>query len=89
MVPDRYIHNIITLDPMLFEDEDGSQYLYFTTWGIFDGFGCGVAKLKGGDFDVNSLASNIKKDARGWHESNPFPIAADEFFSDKRLIPNT
>ena len=89
MVPDRYIHNIITLDPMLFEDEDGSQYLYFTTWGIFDGFGCGVAKLKGGDFDVNSLASNIRKDARGWHESNPFPIAADEFFSDKRLIPNT
>ena len=89
MVPDRYIHNIITLDPMLFEDEDGSQYLYFTTWGIFDGFGCGVAKLKGGDFDVNALASNIKKDARGWHESNPFPIAADEFFTDKRLIPNT
>ena len=89
MVPDRYIHNIITLDPMLFEDEDGSQYLYFTTWGIFDGFGCGVAKLKGGNFDVNALASNIRKDARGWNENTPFPIAADEFFTDKRLIPNT
>lgn len=89
MVPDRYIHNIITLDPMLFEDEDGSQYLYFTTWGIFDGFGCGVAKLKEGEFDVNALPSGLKLDARGWHESNPFPIAADAFFTDKRLIPNT
>lgn len=89
MVPDRYIHNIITLDPMLFEDDDHSQYLYFTTWGIFDGFGCGVAKLKEGEFDPNNLPSDLKLDARGWHESNPFPIAADAFFTEKRLIPNT
>lgn len=89
MVPDRYIHNVITLDPMLFEDEDKSQYLYFTTWGIFDGFGCGVAKLKGGVFDVNALADSISKDARRWHEDRPFPIAADVFFTEKRLIPNT
>lgn len=89
MVPDRYIHNIITLDPMLFEDEDKSQYLYFTTWGIFDGFGCGVAKLKGGEFDVNALADSLRRDARGWHETKPFPIAADDFFTEKRLIPNT
>ena len=33
------------LDPQLFRDDDGSEYLYFTTWGIYDGFGCGVAKL--------------------------------------------
>ena len=89
MVPDRYIHNIITLDPMLFEDDDHSQYLYFTTWGIFDGFGCGVAKLKEGEFDVNSLPAELRRDARGWHEDKPFPIAADAFFTDKRLIPNT
>jgi len=89
MVPDRYIHNIITLDPMLFEDEDKSQYLYFTTWGIFDGFGCGVAKLKGGEFDVNALPDSLRRDARRWHENNPFPIAADAFFTEKRLIPNT
>lgn len=89
MVPDRYIHNVITLDPMLFEDDDKSQYLYFTTWGIFDGFGCGVAKLKDTQFDVNALAENLRKDARGWHEDRKFPIAADEFFTEKRLIPNT
>lgn len=89
MVPDRYIHNVITLDPMLFEDDDKSQYLYFTTWGIFDGFGCGVAKLKGGEFDVNALPADMKKDARRWHEDRPFPIAADAFFTEKRLIPNT
>ncbi len=89
MVPDRYIHNVITLDPMLFEDEDKSQYLYFTTWGIYNGFGCGVAKLKDGDFSLSNLSSEVKRDARRWNENSPFPIAADSFFSEKRLIPNT
>ena len=55
MVPDRYVHNVITLDPQLFTDEDKSQYLYFTTWGIYNGFGCGVAKLKDGDFDISDM----------------------------------
>ena len=89
MVPDRYVHNAITLDPMLFEDDDKSQYLYFTTWGIFDGFGCGVAKLKDGEFEVNALADSIRRDARRWNENHPYPIAADAFFTGKRLIPNT
>ena len=85
MVPDRYVHNVITLDPQLFRDDDGSEYLYFTTWGIYEGFGCGVAKL-------NPQFSAVKApsgDARRWHEGAPFPIAADTFFSEKRLIPNT
>ena len=88
MVPDRYIHNVITLDPMLFRDDDGAQYLYFTTWGIYKGFGCGVAKLKDGDYDITALAENVRKDARRWNENNPFPIAADEFFTEKKLITN-
>jgi len=87
MVPDRYIHNVITLDPMLFKDDDGSQYLYFTTWGIYKGFGCGVAKLKDGDYDLSALAEKYQ-DARHWNENNPFPIAADEFFTEKKLILN-
>ena len=82
MVPDRYVHNAITLDPQLFRDDDGQEYLYFTTWGIYEGFGCGVAKLSG-------KKPTTCTDARGWNEENPFPIAADEFFSEKRLIPNT
>ena len=89
MVPDRYVHNVITLDPMLFEDDDKSQYLYFTTWGIYNGFGCGVAKLRDGDFSLSDLSSEVKRDARRWNENAPFPIAADSFFSEKRLIPNT
>ncbi len=89
MVPDRYVHNVITLDPQLFVDDDQSQYLYFTTWGIYKGFGCGVAKLKDGDFDLSALKENVAKDARRWNENRPFPIAADEFFTEKRLIPNT
>ena len=89
MVPDRYVHNVITLDPQLFTDDDSSQYLYFTTWGIYKGFGCGVAKLNKGKFDVNALPQDLTIDARKWNEQAPFPIAADAFFSEKRLIPNT
>ena len=81
MVPDRYIHNVITLDPQLFRDDDGSDYLYFTTWGIYKGFGCGVAKLATQPHGGGS--------ARYWREEKPFPIAADSFFAEKRLIPNT
>lgn len=93
MVPDRYIHNVITLDPQLFRDDDGSEYLYFTTWGIYKGFGCGVAKLKhkesGKDEDLAANKPGYRADARRWNENAPFPIAADDFFSEKRLIPNT
>ncbi len=45
LVHDRFVHNAITLDPAIFRDDDGSEYLYFGTWGIYKGFGCGVAKL--------------------------------------------
>ena len=86
MVPDRYVHNVITLDPQLFRDDDGAEYLYFTTWGIYKGFGCGVAKLKTHPQPLPLMEGNS---ARFWREDNPFPIAADEFFSEKRLIPNT
>ncbi len=86
MVPDRYIHNVITLDPQVFKDDDGSQYLYFTTWGIYKGFGCGVAKLNDGHYDINELMK--MNDARYWNENSPFPIAADKYFSEKRLITN-
>ena len=45
LVPDRFVHNAITLDGQTFIDDDGSTYLYFGTWGIYKGFGCGVARL--------------------------------------------
>jgi len=92
MVPDRYVHNVITLDPQLFRDDDGSEYLYFTTWGIYKGFGCGVAKLKTHPQPLPVMEGNSYPEggsARYWREDNPFPIAADSFFSEKRLIPNT
>jgi len=90
MVPDRYIHNVITLDPQLFRDDDGQEYLYFTTWGIYNGFGCGVAKLNP-QFSIFNSQFSISQfpEARRWNEHHPFPITADEFFSEKRLIPNT
>jgi beta-xylosidase len=45
LVPDRFVHNAITLDGQTFVDDDGQTYLYFGTWGIYKGFGCGVARL--------------------------------------------
>ncbi|MFA6676871.1 MAG: family 43 glycosylhydrolase [Bacteroidales bacterium] len=45
LVPDRFVKNVITLDGQSFVDDDGSVYLYWGTWGIYKGFGCGVGKL--------------------------------------------
>jgi len=62
LVPDRFVHNAITLDPQLFRDDDGSEYLYFGTWGIYKGFGCGVAKLSadGKSFTDKKLIENTE-----------------------------
>ena len=43
--PDRFVTNAITLDGQTFVDDDGSVYLYWGTWGIYKGFGCGAGKM--------------------------------------------
>jgi len=43
-VKDRYVTGAITLDGQTFVDDDGSVYVYWGTWGIYKGFGCGVGK---------------------------------------------
>ena len=45
LVEDRFVHNAITLDGQTFQDDDGEIYIYFGTWGIYEGFGCGVARF--------------------------------------------
>lgn len=62
LVPDRFVKNAITLDPALFRDDDGTEYLYFGTWGIYKGFGCGVAKLAadGKSFTDKKLIENTE-----------------------------
>jgi len=45
LVPDRFVTNAITLDGQTFVDDDGSIYMYWGTWGIYKGFGCGAGKL--------------------------------------------
>ena len=62
LVPDRFVHNAITLDPALFRDDDGAEYLYFGTWGIYKGFGCGVARLSedGKSFTDKKLILNTE-----------------------------
>ncbi len=44
-MPDQFVKNCITLDGQHFIDDDGKIYLYFGTWGIYPGFGCGVVQL--------------------------------------------
>jgi hypothetical protein len=39
------VKNAITLDGQTFRDDDGSVYMYWGTWGIYKGFGCGAGKL--------------------------------------------
>lgn len=45
LIPDRFVHNAITLDGQTFTDDDGSVYMYWGTWGIFKDFGCGAGKM--------------------------------------------
>lgn len=46
LMPDRFCHpRAITLDPQVFTDDDGSQYMFVGTWGFYDDSGCGWAKL--------------------------------------------
>lgn len=45
LVKDRFVTNAITLDGQTFQDDDGSVYMYWGTWGIYKGFGCGAGKL--------------------------------------------
>lgn len=45
LVPDRFVTNAITQDGQTFVDDDGSVYLYWGTWGIYKGFGCGAGKM--------------------------------------------
>lgn len=45
LVPDRLEPMAITLDGQTFVDDDGSVYLYWGTWGIYPGHGCGVGKF--------------------------------------------
>ena len=45
LVKDRFVENAITLDGQTFVDDDGSVYMYWGTWGIYKGFGCGAGRL--------------------------------------------
>ncbi len=45
LIGNYFVPGAITLDPHLFRDDDGQEYLYFGTWGIYKDHGCGVARL--------------------------------------------
>lgn len=63
LMPDRYCDPMaITLDPMVFTDDDNSQYIFVGTWGIYDKSGCGWAKLAadGKSFTDKGLVPNTQ-----------------------------
>ncbi|NMA72612.1 MAG: family 43 glycosylhydrolase [Bacteroidales bacterium] len=45
LIEDRFVTNAITLDGQTFIDDDGAVYMYWGTWGIYEGFGCGAGKM--------------------------------------------
>ena len=63
LMRDRYCDPMaITLDPQVFTDDDGSQYMFVGTWGIYDKSGCGWAKLApdGKSFTDKGLVPNTQ-----------------------------
>lgn len=76
LIPNYYVPNIITLDPMLFRDDDGSEYIYFGTWGIYDRSGCGVAKLSADGKSLTEQGLIPNTDAKDFFEA-PFVFKKD------------
>ena len=63
LMRDRYCDPMaITLDPQVFTDDDGSQYIFVGTWGIYDNSGCGWARLApdGKSFTDKGLVPNTQ-----------------------------
>ena len=63
LMRDRYCDPMaITLDPQVFTDDDGSQYMFVGTWGIYEKSGCGWAKLApdGKSFTDKGLVPNTQ-----------------------------
>jgi len=56
LIPDRFVKGAITLDGQSFVDDDGSVYLFWGTWGIYKGFGCGAGKL---NKDMKSFSDTV------------------------------
>ena len=67
LVPDRFVENAITLDGQTLVDDDGEIYMYWGTWGIYKGFGCG--------------AGHLNHDMKGFSETRLIPnTEATDFF---------
>ena len=79
LVEDRFVHNAITLDGQTFQDDDGQIYIYFGTWGIYDGFGCGVARFNP---DMKSFADKkliLNTEVKDFFEA-PFVFKKDGIY---------
>lgn len=73
LIPDRFVENAITLDAQTFVDDDGSVYMYWGTWGIYKGFGCGAGKMN--------------QDLKGFSETRLIPnTEATDFFEAPFVI---
>ena len=46
IIPNLLLDKVITLDAQTFEDKDGTTFVYWGTWGIYPGHGCGVGRLQ-------------------------------------------
>lgn len=79
LIPDRLVHNVITLDGQSFEDTDGSVYLYWGTWGIYKGFGCGAGKLSEDGKSLTELTLIPNTQATDFFEA-PFMLKRNDTY---------
>jgi len=71
IVPNFLVPNVITLDGQTFKDDDGKNYMYWGTWGIYPNHGCGVGLLNDDMKSFAKLAQIPNTDAKDFFEA-PF-----------------
>ena len=76
LIPDRFVKNAITLDGQSFTDDDGRVYLYWGTWGIYKGFGCGTGRLAPDMMSFDTTRLIVNTEAEEFFEA-PFVIKKD------------
>jgi len=71
IVSNFMVPKVITLDGQTFKDDDGKYYMYWGTWGIYPGHGCGVGLLNADMKSFSKLAQIPNTDAKDFFEA-PF-----------------
>lgn len=76
IVRNHLVENVITLDGQIFEEDDGSKYMFWGTWATNRGSGAGVGKFNADMKSFSDLYKIPNTQARDFFEG-PLPIKKD------------